>query len=167
MKKLFLLSFVFCLASAFSQNDKPERPEMNIKLYVDSTHYYNEDVKPGAYFIAENVLQIYASEKVFVEVETSKFGITSMKTVKENLNPGKTLVIDFFQEAKGSRHGATKLRITNPLGKTLSYKAKTLSTKSDAWVKATVQPISAGVTQTESWNEVVVKLMLFDWELEL
>jgi hypothetical protein len=167
MKQLFLLSLLIFLTSVSAQNDKPERQEMNIKLYVDSTHYYNENVKPGAYFIAENVLQIYASEKVFVEAETDKFGIKSLKTVKENLNPGKTLVIELFQETKGSKHGAMKLRITNPLSKTLKYKAKTLSANSDKWINANVQPVNAGATQTESWNDIIVKLMLTDWELEL
>jgi hypothetical protein len=167
MKKLLSLLLLILVRCAYSQNDKPERSELNIKLYVDSTHYYNEDVKPGAYFIAENILQIYVSEKIFVEVEASKFGITSMKAVKENLNPSKTLIIDFFQETKGSKHGAMKLRITNPLNKTLKYKAKTLSVNSDKWIAANVQPVSSGATSTESWNEVVIKLMLTDWELEL
>jgi hypothetical protein len=167
MKKLLSILLLLSISCAYGQNDKPERTEMNISLYVDSTHYYNTDVKPGAYFIAENILQIYASEKVFVEVETNKFGITSMKTVKENINPSKTLVIEFFQEAKDSRHNSMKLRITNPLGKTLKYKAKTLSSNSDKWISANVQPVNPGATQTEAWKDVVVKLMLTDWELEL
>lgn len=167
MKKYFFLAFLLYALHISSQNDKTDRPDLNIKLYVDSTHFYNEEVKGGAYFTAENVLQIYPTEKVFVEAEVNKFGINSLKTVANNLYPEKTIVIEFYQEPKGNKHGSMKLKITNPLEKNLKYKIKTLGINTDKWQSREVKAVSARGSSTETFNDIVLKLVITDWELEL
>lgn len=168
MKKLtVILIFQFAFNVFFAQNDKPERESLNIKLYVDSTHFYNQEVNSGTYFIAENVLQVYLSEKVFMEAEVSKFGIRALKTVKENLNPDRTIVIEFYQTAKGNRHLSSNLKISNPFDKNLKYKAKVVPMNSDKMFAKEVKPLPAKANNVEVWPELSVKVILSDWELEL
>lgn len=46
------------------------------------------------YFVREKILQIYSGEKLFIEVEIEKKEIISMKVVKENINPEKTIEVE-------------------------------------------------------------------------
>ena len=167
MSNYFFLPLLLFYFSVFSQNDKTDRADLNIKLYVDSTHFYNEEVKSGAYFTAENVLQIYPTEKVFVEAEVNKFGINSLKTVANNLNPDRTIVIEFYQEPKGNKHGSMKLKISNPLDKNLKYKVKSLGLNTDKWQNREVKAVAAKGNVTETFPDIILKVVMTDWELEL
>ncbi|NJK98670.1 MAG: hypothetical protein HC905_30475 [Bacteroidales bacterium] len=71
-----------------------------MKLPVDGEKYYEQKVESTPYFVKEKILQIYPGEKLFIEVETDKKEITSMKVVKKKLNPEKTIEIEFTQTVK-------------------------------------------------------------------
>ncbi|MFY0629816.1 MAG: hypothetical protein JXR05_05505 [Flavobacteriaceae bacterium] len=104
MKKHISLSIILLLATLSSaQNEKPERTSFTLNVAVDSLNYYNQEIPKSPYFVSSKVLQIYPSEKLFVEVEINKDSIYSMKVVKQNLHPEKTIIIDFNQEVKGRK----------------------------------------------------------------
>lgn len=72
------------IAFTYAQNDQEKRDEFTLKLPVDGEKYYEQKVESTPYFVKEKILQIYPGEKLFIEVETDKKEITSMKVVKKN-----------------------------------------------------------------------------------
>jgi hypothetical protein len=65
MATLLSLSFAF----TYAQNEKLNRDAFTLILPVDGEQYYEQNVGNSPYFVKEKVLQIYPSEKLFVEVE--------------------------------------------------------------------------------------------------
>jgi len=112
------------------------------------------------------VLQIYPGEKLFIEVETSKSEITSMRVVKENLNPQKTIMVDFTQTTKGKKSESMMLKIVNPFEKDLEYKAMMFTVGHDKWIDTNVYPVRAKLTSFEMWSDVIITLVLSDWKLK-
>jgi len=102
MKYKIFFTIILSLTTllVYSQNDKPERNTYTLKLPVDSINFYEQEVKSGPYFVADKVLQMYATETIFIEVESKKSEIISMKTVKENINPEKTITVTLTQTVK-------------------------------------------------------------------
>src|SRR4051812_45504818 len=99
MKQLtILLTLLFYTLPGFCQtNDLPNRDAFQLNLAVDDSNFYQLDVPSSPYILADNSIQIYPGETIYVEVELVRNKIKSMKTVKENLNPEKTLKISFSQ----------------------------------------------------------------------
>lgn len=159
-----LLSINF--ASIYSQNEKTNREGFSLKLPVDGEQYYEQQVEPTPYFVKEKVLQIYPGEKLFIEVEVNKKEITSMKVVKENLNPNKTIEIKLSQTVEDNKNKGTMLKITNPFKKDLEYKAMMFIVGHDQWVETNVFPIQAELTGYEMWSDVIITLVLSDWKLK-
>jgi len=90
---------MFSSALVFSQNDKLLRNAYRLTIAADETQQYGMDVKSTPYFVKEKVLQLFCGESVFVECEVQGDSISSMKVVEKNLNPKKTIVIEFIQES--------------------------------------------------------------------
>jgi len=168
MKTRTFLTILLTLSSifTFAQNDKTNREEYTLKLPVDGKQFYQQKIEKTPYFVKENVLQIYPGEKLFIEVETTKGQITSMKVVKENLNPQKTLIIDFTQTTKGKKSESMMLNIVNPFEKDIVYKAMMFIVGHDKWINTNVYPVRAKLTGIEMWSDVIITLVLSDWELK-
>ena len=84
MKIIILLCTILCFQFCSAQNLKPQREAFVLKLAVDGVNFYEEEIKSSPYFVHEHILQIYPSEKLYIEVELKNDSIFSMKTVKEN-----------------------------------------------------------------------------------
>jgi hypothetical protein len=158
-----LLSSLFILG--YSQNDKPERDGFQLKLAVDSINFYEQQVNKMPYFVKEKVLQIYPTEKIFIEVDVNKSEIVSMKTVKENINPKKTITVELTQSTKNRKHELTMLKITNPFKKELKYKAIMYIVGHNKWIPTSTLPVEAKLITYETWDEVIITLVLSDWTL--
>ena len=102
MKTKVILTILLnaCFAFTFAQNEKEKRDPFTLKLPVDGEQYDEQKVESSPYFVKEKVLQIYPGENLFIEVEMDKNEITSMKVVKANLNPEKTIEIELTQKVK-------------------------------------------------------------------
>jgi hypothetical protein len=163
-----IITLIFSLVSLFStaQNDRPERTAFGLKLPVDTVQFYEQVVRQSPYFPKENILQIYPSEKVFIEVEKDKSGIVSMKSVKENLHPEKTITVELKQSTKGKLHEMTVLSVTNPFKKKLHYKAMMYVVGVDKWLPTSVIPVEPKLLSFETWEDVVITLLLSDWSLK-
>jgi len=168
MKTRTFLTILLTLSSifTFAQNDKANREEYTLKLPVDGKQFYQQKIEKTPYFVKENVLQIYPGEKLFIEVETSKSEITSMRVVKENLNPQKTIMVDFTQTTKGKKSESMMLKIVNPFEKDLEYKAMMFTVGHDKWIDTNVYPVRAKLTSFEMWSDVIITLVLSDWKLK-
>ena len=80
---ILLLSLSFNLIQA--QNAQTHREAFTLKLPVDKTQFYEQAVEKSPYFVKDKVLQLYAGEKVLIEVDTSNKGIRAMRVVKTNM----------------------------------------------------------------------------------
>jgi len=154
------------IALVFGQNEKTNRDEFSLKLPVNGEQFYEQKVDKSPYFVKENVLQIYPGEKIFIEVEKTKSEITSMKVVKDNLNPQKTIMIEFTQTTKGRKSESMTLKIVNPFNKDLEYKAMIFIVGHDKWITTNVYPVRAKLTSFEMWNDVIISLVLSEWKLK-
>lgn len=162
MTILLSLSFAF----TYAQNDKEKRDEFTLKLPVDGEQYYEQKVESTPYFVKEKILQIYPGEKLFIEVEADKKEITSMKVVKENLNPEKTIEIEFTQTVKDRKSEMMMLKVVNPFKKDLEYKAMMFIVGHDKWINTNVLPVKAKLTGYETWPDVIITLVLTEWKLK-
>jgi hypothetical protein len=137
-----------------------------LKLPVNGEQFYEQKVKSTPYFVKDRVLQIYPGEKLFIEVETDQKEITSMKVVKENLNPEKTIVIEFTQTVKDKKSEMMTLKVVNPFNKDLEYKAMMYLVGHDKWKSTNVLTVKSKLTGYEMWADVIITLVLSDWKFK-
>ena len=163
MKLLLTILLSMSFAFTFAQNERTNREEYSLKLPVDGDHFYEQKVKSSPFFVKENVLQIYPGEKLFIEAEITKKEITSMKVVKENLNPERTIEIEFTQTTKDRKSESMMLEVVNPFKKDLEYKAMMFIVGQDKWINTNVLPVKAKLTGYETWSDVIISLVLLDW----
>lgn len=168
MKTKVIMAILLSLSFAFTyaQNEKEKRDEFTLKLPVDGEQYFEQKVESSPYFVKEKVLQIYPSEKIFIEVEIYKKEITSMKVVKENLNPEKTIEIEFTQTVKDRKSEMMMLKVVNPFKKDLEYKAMMFIVGHNKWINTNVLPVKAKLMGYETWQDVIITLVLTDWKLK-
>lgn len=166
MKTILLALFSIAWMAAFSQNenDLPERKGYNLFLPVDKDYEYGDSVKPGPYIVHADIIQFYPGESLFVEIEELNGVIKSMKTVKENINPGKTITLSLMQVTEKHVHQSMMLKIYNPFKNDLHYSAKMFVMKSERWVNTDVWPVVAGLSAYETWPDLIVTMALFDWK---
>lgn len=167
MKKyISVLLILFTIINVNSQNENPNREPFTLEMAVDSINFYKQDVVKSPYFVKEKVLQIYPTEKIFIETEIKNDSIYSMKVVKENLNPEKTIIIDFKQEVKGKESERMVLTVNNPFDKVLKYEALMFVNGASDWVSTSIIPVRPKLMTFEMWNDVILSLVLVEWKIE-
>jgi len=166
IKTLLTITLSLILGLTYAQNEKTNREEFILKLPVDGEQFYEQKVENSPYFVKENVLQIYPGEKLFIEVELKKKEITSMKVVKENLNPENTIEIELTQNTKDRKSESMMLKVVNPFKKDLEYKAMMFIVGHNQWINTNVLPVKSKLTGYETWSDVIITIVLSDWELK-
>lgn len=144
-------------------NYKPVRDSFRLVLAVGKDTTYESEIKSSPYLSGPNVLQLYPGEKVLIEVEQNNGVIGTMKAVKENRNPDKTLEISFSQNAENNTHIGMMLKVQNPFKMDLSYSAMILLMRSNKWVGTTIIPVKAGLASFEMWPDIIVSIGLGGW----
>ena len=147
-------------------NDLPQRDAFKLNIAVDETNFYNADIKASSYVLPDKTIQLYPGENIFVEVELKKNEIISMKTVKENLHPEKTLIISFSQQTEGKIHKGMMLKIENPFDLKLEYKANMFLMKYNKWAPTDVLPVQPKLSSFETWSDLIVTIGLTGWEFK-
>ena len=165
-KIILILLFGISFSNIFAQNEKLSREAYTLKLPVSEDEFYEQKVMKSPYFVKDNILQLYPGEKLFIEVETNKNKIISMKSVKENINPQKTIIIEFTQNTKDRKSELMMLKIENPFEKDLEYKAMIFIVGHDKWINTNVYPVKAKLTGYETWSDVIITLALSDWKFK-
>lgn len=166
LKNLVILWLCLAANVCFAQNDREFREAFTLKLAVDSVRFYQQEVQKSKYLVKENTLQIYPGEHIFVETETQGDIITSMKVVKENKNPSKTIEIQFSQDTKGRQNAGMVLDVDNPFSKLLKYDAMMYIVGRKDWIKTSIIPVPPKLKSFELWNDVIITLVLENWRLE-
>ena len=149
---------------SFSQNEKPNREPFTLKLEIDSINYYQQEIQKSPYFVKDNILQIFPSEKINIEVEVENDSIVSMKTVEKIEFPEKTITIDFKQEVKDRKSEMMMLTVKNPFDKIMTYDARMFIVGRDELLTTSIIPIRPKLTNFEMWNDVIITLVLDNWK---
>lgn len=89
-----------------------------------------------------------------------------MKVVKENINPTKTIEIEFSQKTVDRKSDGIILQVSNPFDKVLNYSAMMYTVGKNKWSKTSIIPIQPKLTNFELWNDVIITLVLSDWHFE-
>lgn len=165
MKIIVTLFTILFFQVSIAQNLNPQREAFTLKLPVDGVNYYEEQIKAGPYFVYKNILQIYSSEKLNIEVELKNDTIFSMRTVKENLNPENTIEIEFSQTVKDGKSEMMMLKVKNPFNQKLEYKAKMYIVGHNKWINTSIIPVPPHLIGFETWPDVIITLALDNWKL--
>lgn len=167
MKKIhYLILFLILGVSLSAQNKQPDREAFTLQVAIDSVNYYQQEVPKTPYFLKEKILQIYPSEKIFIETEIKSDSIYAMAVVKENVNPDKTIIVEFNQNVKGKTHDGMMLSVKNPFNKTLRYEALMYINGGTEWIPTSIIPIRPNLMNYELWSDVILSLVLVEWKIE-
>ena len=166
MKTFISIAFSIFSLSLYSQNDKPKRNSYQLEIAATETEQYAMDVPESPYFVKDKILQIYCGEKIFVECEIQADSISKMKVVERNINPEKTIVIEFTQNAENRKEISTQLWVKNPFSKILRYDAFMFTPISKQWKSTSIIPIRPTLQNFEHWPHTIITLALQNWRLE-
>jgi hypothetical protein len=164
--KTSLLSF-FAFVVLNAQNEMPNREPFTLKLAIDNEYFYEEEILKTPYFEKKYILRIYPSEHINIEVEFLNNSIYSMKVVKENLYPEKTIEISFEQIQNGRLNETMQFHIKNPFDNVFTYKVLMVVFGSDELILTRVLPVSPKSKNIEFWESVIISLILADWKIEV
>lgn len=166
MKSIFLVLLNFSALLSFAQNEKTNRDSFYLNIVVDSDNNYGMDIQTSPYFVKDYILQIYPTEKLFIETELKNDTIFSMKVVKENIYPEKTIVVEFKQSAEDRNKVSMLLNVKNPFDKNLIYKALMFTPFSNELKATSIIPVKPKLSAFEIWPHAIISLVLTDWKLE-
>ena len=166
MKKILFVILTFTASFCYSQNEIKEREPFVLKLAVDSEQFYQMDVPKSKYFVKENIIQIYPSEKLNIEVAIKNDTIFAMKVVEKIVEPKRTIQIEFFQNIKEKKLEGMILKVINPFDKKLNYNAMMYIVGNNKWISTSIIPIQPNLMNFEMWNDVIITLVLEKWRFE-
>jgi hypothetical protein len=166
MRKIIFLILISINSICYSQNDIKERQPFVLKLAVDNDQFYKMNVEKSNYFVKENILQIYPSEKLNIEVQINNNSISSMKVVKKITNPKTTIQIEFKQNIKDKKSEGMMLIVKNPFNKKLIYDANMYIVGHNKWIPTSIMPILPNIIGYETWSDVIITLALDKWRFE-
>lgn len=166
MKTFIIIAFSIFSLSLYSQNNTPKRNSYKLEIAANETQQYAADIPESPYFVKEKILQIYCDEQIFVECEIQGDSISKMKVVEKNINPEKTIIIDFSQNSENRKEIRTDLNVKNPFSKKLIYEALMFTPISQKWKSTSILPIMPNLENFEMWPHSIVTLVLENWKLE-
>ena len=166
MKKLFFLLFTLITSFSYAQNEITERQPFTLELAIDNEQYYQMQVDKSHYFVKNNVLQIYPTEKLNIEVEIKNDTIFSMKVVEKITDPKRTIKIEFFQHVDDRKPEGMILTVTNPFERKLNYNAMMYIFGHNKWLSTSIIPIEPNLINYETWPDVIITLVLDKWRFE-
>lgn len=166
MKKTLFIIIIFIANFCYSQNEIKEREPFVLKLAVDNEQFYQMDIPKSKYFVKENIIQIYPTEKLNIEVEIKNDTIYLMKVVEKIVEPKRTIQIEFLQDVKDKKPEGMMLKVTNPFDRKLNYNAMMYIVGHNKWLSTSIIPILPNLVNYETWNDVIITLVLEKWRFE-
>ena len=166
MNKIIFLILFSINSICYGQNNIKQRNPFTLKLAVDNDQFYKMEVGKSDYFVKENTIQIYPTEKLNVEVELKSDTIYSMQVVEKIINPKRTIQIEFKQNIKDKKSDGMMLIVKNPFDKKLNYNALMYIVGHNKWIPTSIIPILPNLVNYETWNDVIITLVLEKWRLE-
>ncbi|MFV0531428.1 MAG: hypothetical protein ACK5MD_08305 [Flavobacteriales bacterium] len=166
--KILILLFSLFFGYSFGQNKNETefREPFTLKIAVDSTTFYQQEVPKSKYIPKDDILQIYPGDKLFIEAELTEGKTALLKVVKENLNPKKTIEIEFTQNVENRMNKGMMLKVKNPFEKSLRYDAMMYIVGRNEWIETSIIPVRPKLMTFEMWNDAIITLVLSKWRLE-
>ena len=171
MKKiLFMIFFIITSTLIYSnENIVIERSSFVLELSVDENSYYTFTIPQSPYILDDFSVQIFPGETLFIEVDVVDDIVEKLTVVKEIINKNKTIIIEFNQitnKENARIHELMMLKIINPFKENLEYKADIYLTQYHRWVYTSTIPVRAGLTSYESWPDIILTIVLYDFVLK-
>lgn len=160
----FWVLFTFPLY-IIAQNKITVRDSFNLTLMIDETSFFESLVEESPYFIKNDILTIYPTESLNIEVNIKNDSISTLNVVKNVINPDKTIQVNFTQFREGRNNLGMVLKIKNPFDKYLIYKAARLMVDNGRVLPSNVLPIPPGKEGVEIWEDIIFCLYIGDWKL--
>jgi len=163
MKKAFLIFTLLLVTISFAQE---KRKAFTLEIAANETQQYKAEIPESPFFVKEKILQIYCGEKIFIECEISKDTISTMKIVEKNINPKRTIEIEFIQDSEDRKNIRTTLMVKNPFDKKLNYNAIMFTPLSQNWKSTSIIPIQPNLMNFEMWPHAIISIVLEEWRFE-
>jgi hypothetical protein len=162
------LLIVFLTTALFVQGQDTtvlKRPAFNLKVAVDKKSLYEQDVESAPYVLPDNTIQMYPGETIYIEMDLQSGVIENIHAVQEIRDSSKTVTIGFLQDTKGKIHTQMLLKVTNPFGFPLLYKADIFPLAQKRWISTDVFPVYPRISGYETWQDIIISIALKDWKL--
>jgi hypothetical protein len=167
LKMLFSIALLTMVVYCNGQNTSQyKRTPYNLTVSVDGKNFYSEDIGATPFVLPDNTVQMYPGETVFIEIEQTGGVIKSLKAVKSIVDSSKTISLIFQQTTKGKIHDSMLLTVHNPFPYTLDYQANIYLMKNKRWVKTSIIPVDAGLTNFENWTDIITSIALKQWKFK-
>ena len=163
MKKIIVFINLFIITISIAQNN---RKAFTLEIAANETQQYSAEIPESPYFVKEKIIQLYCGEKVFIECEIAGDSIATMKVVESNVNPKKTIEINFTQNAEDRTNISTMLSVKNPFEKKLYYNAIMFTPISQTWKETSIIPIRPKLGSFETWPHAIITLVLEEWRFD-
>lgn len=163
MKKILIFFIFLTTTFSFSQQN---RKAFTLEIAANETQQYKAEIPESPYFVKEKILQIYCGEKIFIECEIAKDTISKMKIVEKNINPKKTIEIEFNQHSEDRKNINTMLVVKNPFNRKLNYNALMFTPISQTWKPTSIIPIQPQLMNFETWPHAIITIVLEKWRFE-
>jgi len=172
MKNTLFMAFFLIIAAVIYPDDNiiAERSPFTLELSVNENEYLEFEILQSPYVIDENRIILFSGEKIFVEADVVDGIIVKFAVVREITDQSKTIVIEFNQIKDDNdlrKHKFMMLKIINPFNKNLEYKADVyLARHNRWWYNTSTIPVRAKLTSYESWPDLLLTIVLYDFELK-
>jgi len=128
------------------------------------------EIPQSPYVINEDLIQLFSDEKIYVEADVVDGIIVKFTVVKEITDQSKTITIEFNQikdDNNSKIHKFMMLEITNPFNRNLEYKANVYLVRYNRWwYNTSTIPVRANLTSYESWPDILLSIVLYDFVLK-
>jgi len=115
-------------------------------------------------FIYSNKIILFMGDSIYVEGNAINNTINDLILVKSISDSTKTISIKFYYDKFG-QNSASILKVTNLFTKTLSYKAKIKTSKSNRYMETSIMPVYPRIFGMEMWPYKIESIILYDFEL--
>jgi hypothetical protein len=168
--KLFRLLFLMLLCStavqSIAQVYKPYRQAYLQAMYVDSSHYYGQELDSTPFIGSNNILQLYTGEQLFLEATISNKLLTTIRSVEPDSLHKPSFMVDVSQQAKGVMHESVTLSITNNLKKDVWVMVSAFELGKTDWTEDKPLLIPKGKTATMVWKQPMASVLISEWKLK-
>ncbi len=164
----FLFLILLCSASfdAFSQTYKPYREAYLQAMYVDSSHYYGQELDSTPFIGKDNILQLYTGETLFLEAVINNKQLSSIRSIEHDSLHKPSFEVDLIQQAKGVMHSSVTLSITNNLKKDVWVMVSAFEIGKTDWTEDKPLYIPKGKTATVVWKEPIASALISEWKFK-
>lgn len=116
-------------------------------------------------FIYNDEIKLFMGDIIYVEVESDGKKLTEFEKVNTITDSSRTITFRFTYEGFGSDM-ASYLKVMNPFGKILRYKAKIRTAPWRMYSETSIMPVFRKAFGIELWPYKIESIILYDFTVE-